>query len=86
MADSALMPTCPMAETCRGMIAKPRSGVALIIAGIALIALGVAVVAEPRILLWLVAAALVVMGIMMLMFARFMRTLGARFQERKGDI
>jgi peptidoglycan/LPS O-acetylase OafA/YrhL len=86
MADSGSMPMCPMAETCRGMMDKPRSGVALIVTGIVLMVLGVAVVVEPRILLWLVAAVLVVMGFAMLMLAKFMRTLGARFPRKNGDI
>jgi len=84
MAESASLPMCPMAETCRGMMAKPRSGFGLIVAGSVLIILGVAVVVEPRILLWLVAVALVGMGIAMLMIAKFMRTLGARFRGRHG--
>jgi hypothetical protein len=86
MVDSASMPTCPMAATCRGMMDKPRSGFALMVAGIVLVVLGVAVVVEPRILLWLAAAALIVMGIGILLLARFMRTLGARFPETKGGV
>jgi hypothetical protein len=55
----------------------------MIAAGSVLIILGVAVVVEPRILLWLVALALVFMGIAMLLLAKFMRTLSVRF---RGDI
>ena len=81
MAESVPMPMCPMAETCKGMMEKPFSGLALIIPGIVLIVLGVSVLIEPRILLWLVAVALIVMGIAMVMLSRFMRKVGARFQS-----
>jgi len=46
-----------------------------------LIVLGVVVLIEPRILLWLVAfIALIVMGISMLVLAKFVRKVGERFQ------
>jgi len=73
------MPMCPMAATCKGMMEKPRMGFALMVPGILFILLGVIVLVEPRVLVWLVAAALIVMGISMLMFARFMRKVGERF-------
>lgn len=81
MAEPVPMPMCPMAETCKGMMEKPFSGLALIIPGIVLILLGVSVLIEPRILLWLVALALIVMGIAMLILSRFMRRIGKRFQN-----
>ena len=80
MAESVPMPMCPMAETCKGMMEKPFSGLALLIPGIVLIILGVSVLIEPRILLWLVAVALIVMGIAMMMLSRFMRKVGTRFR------
>jgi len=80
MAESVPMPMCPMAETCKGMMERPFSGLALIVPGIVLIVLGVSVLIEPRIILWLVAVALIVMGIAMVMLSRFMRKAGARFQ------
>ena len=80
MAESVPMPMCPMAETCKGMMEKRFSGLALLIPGIVLVILGVSVLIEPRILLWLVAVALIVMGIAMVMLSRFMRKVGARFQ------
>ena len=84
MAEPVSMPMCPMAETCRGMMQKPRSGFALIVPALLFIILGVAVVIEPRILVWLVAIALIVMGIAMLMLAKFMRKIGERFQGMHG--
>lgn len=74
------MPMCPMAETCKGMMEKPLSGFTMIVPGIVLILLGVAVIIEPRILVWLVAVAFIVMGLAMMMLARFMRRIGERFQ------
>ena len=52
----------------------------MIVPGIVLVILGVAVIIEPRILVWLVAVALIVMGFAMMMLARFMRGIGERFQ------
>ena len=75
------MPTCPMAETCKGMMEKPASRFALIVPGVILIILGVTVLIEPRILAWLVAIALIVMGIAMLMFTKFIRRVGEKFQD-----
>jgi uncharacterized membrane protein HdeD (DUF308 family) len=82
MQESVSITMCPMAATCKGMMDKPRSGFALMVPGIVLIILGIAVLIEPRILLWLVAMALFVMGIAMLMLANLMRKFGHRFQDR----
>jgi uncharacterized membrane protein HdeD (DUF308 family) len=71
------MPMCPMAETCKGMMEKPRSGFMLLMPGLVLIILGVAVLIEPKIL----AISLIFMGIAMLMLARFMRNISGRFQS-----
>ena len=81
---SVPMPMCPMAETCKGMMEKPASRFALIIPGVILIILGVTVLIEPRILAWLVAIALIVMGIGMLMITKFVRKVGERFQGSHG--
>jgi len=81
MADTVPMQMCPMAETCKGLMEKRMSSFALMIPGLLLIGLGVVVLIEPRILVWLVALGLVVMGIAMLMMARFMRAIGKRFHQ-----
>jgi len=70
-----------MAETCKGMMEKPGTGMMFVVPGIILIALGVAVIIEPRILVWLVAIALIVMGAAILMMAKFMRGIGKRVQH-----
>jgi uncharacterized membrane protein HdeD (DUF308 family) len=63
---------------------KPTSRFALIIPGVILIILGVTVLIEPRILAWLVAIALIVMGIAMLMLTRFVRRVGEQFKGNHG--
>ena len=72
---------CPMAETCEGMMKKPFSGTAVVLPGLVFIGLGVLVVIYPLILVWLVAAALVLVGAMMLMMAGFVRRIGTRFRR-----
>ena len=74
------LPTCPMAEMCQGMMDKPFSGVALVVPGLLFIALGILVVIEPRILAWIMAAAFILLGAMMLMMANFIRGIGTRFK------
>ena len=49
--------------------------------GLVFIGLGVLVVIYPLILVWLVAAALVLVGAMMLMMAGFVRKIGTRFRS-----
>lgn len=72
------MPMCPMAETCKGMMDKPGYGLWMMLPGVALIAVGVLIILYPQILAWLVAAALICMGIGMLMMMNFMRSIGRR--------
>ncbi len=79
MTESIQMPTCPMAQTCRGMMEKPFSGFMIAIPGIFLIVLAVIVLVEPRILVWLAAAVLAMIGTATLLFARFIH------ESRKDD-
>ena len=72
------MRMCPMAEMCKGMMEKRRSGVLLMLPGAILIVLGVAIIVQPQILVWLIAVALIVMGIAMLVMTNFMRKIGER--------
>lgn len=78
MAESTPMPMCPMAEMCKGMMGRPFSGFFMIIPGIVFIVLGVLIIIEPKILAWLVAAVCVLIGIMMLVMASFIRRIGGR--------
>ena len=67
------LPTCPMVDTCEGVLKNPFSGVVLVIPGLIFIALGVLIVVEPRILTWIVASVFIFFGIMMLVIAYFVR-------------
>lgn len=80
MAEPNPMPMCPMAETCKGMMEKPFSGLVVVIPGVAFIALGVLIVIWPSVLPWLVAAACILAGGAMLLMANFMRGIGARLK------
>ena len=84
MAESAPMPMCPMAKTCKGMMDNSLSRFTLIIPGVVLIILGVTVLVEPRILAWLAAIVLIAIGIAMLVLTRFMRRIGERSQRMPG--
>ena len=72
------MPMCPMAGMCKSMMGRRGSGLMFFVPGIVLIILGVVVLIDPGILLWLVALALIFMGVAMLIVARLMRRFGAR--------
>ena len=80
MIETKPMPMCPMAETCKGMMEKPGSGMWMMIPGVLFIALGVLIFLYPQILAWFVAIALVVLGVAMLMMTKFMRGIGKRVQ------
>ena len=84
MAQAAPLPTCPMAETCKGVMNKPLSGLGIWIPGIAFIALGVVIVIWPSVLAWLVAVAFILAGGAMLLMARFMRRVGVRHRRTGG--
>jgi uncharacterized membrane protein HdeD (DUF308 family) len=83
MTETTAMPSCPMADTCKGIMEKPGSGFWMIIPGLVFVALGVTIILYPKILVWLVAIALIVMGLAMLFMAKFMRSIGKRVSGRK---
>lgn len=70
------MPMCPMANMCRGMMENRFSGYLCIIPGILFIAFGVLIAIEPGLLVWFAAAGAILMGVMMLVMAGFMRSVG----------
>lgn len=80
------LPMCPMAETCGGMMNRRRMGVAPLFMGAIFILLGIAIIVEPRIIVWVLAAMLIFMGIMMMLMAGFMRKMSQRFQTMKKPI
>lgn len=75
--SESTMGMCPMGKMCMGMMKKLSYSWFLMLPGILLILLGVLIVVEPRILVWFIAAATILFGIMMLMMAGFIRKIGA---------
>ena len=84
MTQATSMPTCPMAETCKGMMQKPGSSFWMVFPGLMFIVLGVLIILYPQILAWFVAIALIVMGVAMLVMVNFMRGIGKRVQNGPG--
>lgn len=74
------MVMCPMAKMCMGMMEKGPSGLLLMLPGVLLIVVGALIVIEPKILVWLMAAASVFLGIMLLVMAGFIRKIGAQLR------
>lgn len=85
MNETASMRMCPMAETCKGMMEKPGTGLWMVIPGIVFIVLGVLTILYPQILAWLVAIAMIVMGFAMLVMIGFMRNIGKRMHKTAGQ-
>ena len=75
MSQSTPMPMCPMAGICRGIAQKPGAGLVLLVPGVLLVALGIVILVEPRVLVWIVALALIFMGIALVLLGRMMRRL-----------
>lgn len=82
MEDRVSMSTCPMAKACKGMTEKPGTSLWMIIPGLVFIVLGIAIAFYPQILVWLAAITLIVIGIAMLMMARFMGNFGNRTHNK----
>jgi len=70
-----------MTKMCGRMMGKRVSGLVLAVPGVLLIIVGALIVIEPAILVWLLAAGSVLMGLMLLTMAGFVRRLGARPRE-----
>lgn len=79
MQAMGMMQMCPMASVCKGMANKPGSGLFLMMPGLVLVLAGVLILIEPRALVWLLASASMLIGLVMLFFAMFMRKMVARF-------
>ena len=76
MSESTAMPSCPMANACKGMMERPGSGVWTIIPGLLFVALGVSIILYPQLLAWFIAVVLIAAGIAMLIMARLMHRFG----------
>lgn len=69
--------TCPMAM-CKGMMGRQPSGFLLLVPAAVLITMGVLIFFEPVVLVWLMGTTFVLLGLMLLMMARFIRRLGVQ--------
>jgi hypothetical protein len=67
---------CPMASMCKGMMGKSGSRFLLMIPGLALVVGGVVIFIEPRVLFWLMGGTSILIGIVMLALANFIRKIG----------
>jgi len=76
------MSACPMAAACKRMTEGKGTSMWMIIPGVIFIALGVAIILYPKILAWLAATALIVMGLAMLVMFNFMRGFGKRIHDK----
>jgi hypothetical protein len=72
---------CPMAGMLNGVTAKPSSGLLLMLPGLVLVVVGVLIIIEPRVLATLMAVTSILLGIVLLTFATFLRRLGARIRS-----
>jgi hypothetical protein len=68
------MSMCPMADTCKGMMENPLSGLVMLVPGIAFVALGILIIVWPSVLAWLVAAA-----------CNLVRRISSRFKVMRED-
>lgn len=75
---------CPMASICKGMAEKPASGFLLMIPGFLLILAGVIIILEPRVLVWFMASASILIGVIMLFLASFLRKIRVHFTNTNG--
>ena len=75
---------CPMASMCKGMAEKPPSFLFLLIPGLVLIFVGVLILLEPKVLIWLVAAAAILLGVLLLMIATWVRRMAEQFRSAHG--
>lgn len=72
---------CPMSAMCKGMMEKPGSRFLLMIPGAALVIVGVLILIKPTVLFWLMACTSILIGIIMLVLAKFVKKMGARFEN-----
>jgi hypothetical protein len=61
---------------------KPLSRSMTVVPGTVFILLGVLIVIEPIILAWIIAAGFILLGVVMLMAANFVRKIGKQLQDK----
>jgi hypothetical protein len=75
---------CPMASMCSGILKKTPSRFLLMLPGAVLILLGAVILIQPQVLVWLVAAAAVLLGAAMLMMANLVHRFGMKNTRSAG--
>ena len=60
-----------MASMCQGMMKKRHSRLVLLVPGLLFILLGIVILVEPRVLVWMVAAIVIVLGVLFLIMGNF---------------
>lgn len=70
-APKSLEEMCPMASLCQGMIKKRHSRLILLLPGLLFILLGIVILIEPKVLVWMIATIVIVLGFLFLMMGNF---------------
>jgi hypothetical protein len=73
--DDGLASHCPMAEKFEATIGNPKLNLNLRIIGITLLLLGIFIIIEPKIVAWLMALVVMLMGIALLMMTHYLTRL-----------
>ncbi len=77
MRGESMTDMCPMASMCKGMKSRPGGGYLLMVPGAVLILGGILILIEPRILFWLMAGTSILIGVVLLVFANFIRKMAS---------
>ena len=72
---------CPMAKVCNGLSSRPYIGFAPHLIGAVLVLLGVATLFEPRVIVGIVAAFLILLGVTIIFVAVLLRKMGERISS-----
>ena len=65
-----------MASMCQSMMKTRHSRLVLLIPGLFFILLGIVILVEPKLLVWMVAAFVIVLGFLFLMMGNFIHRMG----------
>jgi uncharacterized membrane protein len=61
---------------CQGMMKKRHSRLVLLLPGLLFILLGIVILIEPRVLVWLIAAIVILFGVLFMMMGSFIHRMG----------
>jgi uncharacterized membrane protein len=70
-APKSMEEMCPMASMCQGMMKKRHSRLILLLPGLLFILLGIVILIEPKVLVWMIATIVIVLGFLFLMMGNF---------------